>query len=129
MTLYSYSLMHLRPMHINFSVHLLRSRLILINEELKDIQNELRFQFNDANQSDGCCARQDLISTNPSTHLLINERFVNLKRIYGELYESCELINSAFGWSKYNGNLYRFHCKFLLGVHVSIQLWKTHNFY
>lgn len=94
-TMYSYSMMHLRLIQITFFVHLLRSRLILINVELKDIQNELRVQFNNVNQSDDCCARQDLISTN----LSINDRLMNLKRIHGELYESCELINSTFGWS------------------------------
>lgn len=94
--MFSYSLMHLRSWQITFFVHLLRIRLILINDELKNIQNELRVQFNDVNQSDdNCSVRQDMISTN----LSINDRLMNLKRIYGELYEVCELINRVFGWS------------------------------
>lgn len=96
--LYSYSVVNLlRPIQLTFFICLLRSRLILINEELKGIQNVINAQSSNVNQrkSNGYNIRNGLILEENS----INNRLMTLKLIYEELFESCELINEAFGWS------------------------------
>lgn len=102
-SLYPCLVMCLRSIQIIFLVCLLRSRLILIIEELVDIQNTLntvqtddmkRIFFVEQNKSNA------VISNNAfSGSSSINERIMHLKKIYGELYESCEQIKEAFGCS------------------------------
>lgn len=97
-TMYSYFVLCLKPIQIIFFVCLLRKRLILINNELCDIQ---KAQTNDVNHSKSkyCHTRDELDSSNSTVEQSINDRLFNLKLIYGELYESCELINASFGSS------------------------------
>lgn len=96
--IYSILILRLRSIQILFFVYLLRNRLILINDELKNIQSALNVQFNEA-RSSCCIASKILISSKSSVKISINDRIMYLKQIYKELYESCELINKAFGWS------------------------------
>lgn len=99
--MYSYLVMCLRSVQIIFFVCLLRSRLILVIEELKDIQNILNVQPDDDNQSKsiGRDTRIQLISNNSLERRSINNRLMNLKQIYTELYRSCEQIRKVFGCS------------------------------
>lgn len=86
--MYSYLVICLRSIQVIFFVCLLRSRLILIIQELKDIQCALNsMQSNELNLS------------YPLRRFSIIDRLLNMKRIYGELYESCEQISEAFGLS------------------------------
>lgn len=93
---YSIFILRLRPIQITFFVYLLRNRLILIIEELKNIQSMLSTQCNDVSQ-----AKPDVCHTeNDSTFIRqLPDRLISLKRIYTELYDSCEQLNQAFGWS------------------------------
>lgn len=85
-SVFSYITTNLRAIQLVFLVCLLRRRLILINKELKDIQDVQRIE---------CNTQCGLISN----HLSVNDRIMNLKQMYHELYESCECLNVAFGWS------------------------------
>ena len=100
-SLYSYFMMSLRFIQIIFFVCLLRNRLISIIEELKDIQI-VRRKFNQRNQ------RMELNSNNSTIDRSINERLFNLKQTYRALYEACEQINNAFGWSMFASSLEAF---------------------
>lgn len=82
--MYSNTMMRLRPIQVLFFVYLMRTRLILINKELKAIQSGTIFKSYTTNHT-------------KSNHS--NRRLMNLKHIYGALYESCELICKAFGLS------------------------------
>lgn len=91
-SIYSYIVMCLRSIQVIFLVCLLRNRLKLIIEELKDIQNALNgLQSNDISMHDQ--------STRNELNLSIFDRLLNVKRIYGELFEWCEQLSIAFGWS------------------------------
>lgn len=92
--------LRLRILQIIFFVFLLRNRLNFVKEKLReflvsqnihgDMSNDWPF-FRDSNKIfvlDACIG-------NPLPY----ERLLNLKQIYGELYEICELINITFGWS------------------------------
>lgn len=69
-------------------------RLNLINKELLNIRNEqINKTFHQANVSNG--SLKDDVSMSNS----IYKRLLNLKQIYGQLYEICVLVNSTFGWS------------------------------
>ena len=90
--------MCLRSAQIIFFVCLLRSRLILVIKELKDIQNLLNIQSNDINRrkSVGRDTRIQLVLLDGHS---IYDRLLSLKQIYAELYRSCEQIRKAFGFS------------------------------
>lgn len=82
--LYSTWIMRLRIVQIIFFVCLIRNRLRLINDELKAIQRVLDNKF-------GCTSIQ--IGND------IFKRLLNLKMVYGELYDTCILMNRTFAWS------------------------------
>lgn len=79
--MYSTWIIRLRIIQVIFFVCLLRNRLNLINHQLKNIPNIWN------TQDDGEDRTQ------------IFRMLLNLKRIYGKLFDICELINRAFGLS------------------------------
>lgn len=100
-TMFSNFVICLRIIQMIFFVHLLRNRLILINKELKNIQNEFgimqtvgknRREFK--NQNTGSDKQRWTLN-----NLSKIDRIINAKHIYSELTESFELINKAFGCS------------------------------
>lgn len=90
----------LRSIQILFWVYLVRTRYILIVNELKRIQIEMYKMTNNERllNHDG---RSEINSANNSikANECVYDRILNLKLIYGELNESCELINNIFGTS------------------------------
>lgn len=80
--LFSIWIMRLRCVQVLFFVYLLRARLILVNDKVKEI-----------------LAARNLHTGNTNAKYSTYYRLLNLKQIYGELYEICELINITFGWS------------------------------
>lgn len=87
--MYSNWIMHLRSIQVLFFVYLVRDRLILINKEITDVRRTLIMQTNPKHDRQALSLVRQLTFT----------RILHLKQIYGELYESCELINKTFGWS------------------------------
>lgn len=87
--MYSNWIMHLRSIQVLFFVFFVRSRLILINNEITDVRSVLTVKTNRKEGSQAISMVRQLAFT----------RILHLKQIYGELYESCELINRTFGWS------------------------------
>lgn len=81
--LYSIWIMSLRSIQVVFFVHLLRGRLELVYHELNLIRN----------------VRHASTNVDHYTTQIIYTRIKILKKIYGELFEICELINKTFGWS------------------------------
>lgn len=88
--MYSSWIIRLRSLQVLFFVYLIRNRLIMINDELINFRNHsnqkpsLRFVGN----SENC---------NPK--LLEFERLVNIKIIFKNLCDICELVSRAFGMS------------------------------
>lgn len=86
---------HLRLVGVLFFMHLLQTRLKLINRQLIDIQS---IEFASSNVQSNCMHKSkpvvisDNVFTRPST-------YDQLQRIYGELFEICEHIGAIFGWS------------------------------
>ncbi|XP_055326596.1 gustatory receptor 23a-like [Sitodiplosis mosellana] len=93
--MYSNTLMRLRPIQVLLFVYLLRTRLILINEELKTIHAAAIRKSNGISQTQSKRRHRN----RPSEELSINCRLITLKHIYSALNESFELINEAVGWS------------------------------
>lgn len=82
---YSSWIMRLRPIQVLLFVRLMQNRLKLINKQLLNVQN--------VSQS---MAAVTITTAHISTSF---DRLLDLKYIYGELYEICDLINSIFGSS------------------------------
>lgn len=100
--LYSIWIMRLRCVQVLFFVYLLRSRLILVNEKVKEIltARNLHSAYNQTEWQPIVDTRNIVfVMDNSNTKYSTYERLLNLKQIYGELYEICELINITFGWS------------------------------
>lgn len=90
--------MRLRCVQVLFFVYLLRSRLIHVNDKVKEIltvQNAHTADGNVMYDAKNIVFILDTANSKYSTY----DRLLNLKQIYGELYEICELINVTFGWS------------------------------
>lgn len=98
--LYSIWILQLRVIQIIFFVHLLRTRLRLVREKLKEV---LMPQYLSGKSKDGWHFFRDtstiFVLDASSTKQTLYNRLVNLKQIHGELYEISELINITFGWS------------------------------
>lgn len=79
-------------------MHLLQTRLKLINRQLIDIQS---IEFASSNVQSNCMHKSKpvVISNNVFTRPSTYDRLLHLKRIYGELFEICEHIGAIFGWS------------------------------
>lgn len=84
-SMYPSTVMCFRLIQILYFVCLLRTRLHSLNDELQDIQQTLNMQT-------------DQKRSKHSTKISLN-RLMILKEIYGKLYDICDLINEAFGWS------------------------------
>lgn len=99
--LYSIWITRLRCVQVLCFVHLLRARLILVNDKIKEILTARNLYTGNGN---GWCAISNIRNT---TFILdktmpkssIYDQLLNLKQIYGELYEICEIINVTYGWS------------------------------
>lgn len=74
---YSEFIVFMRLVEILFFIYLLRARLILITKELIKIRKEK--EINSA--------------------LLVYDRILGIKQIYGMLYDICAQIEASFGWS------------------------------
>lgn len=86
--LYSIWIMCLRTIQIILFAYLMRCRLTVINSELICIQHVFNTHLRTENR------RQ-----RASISKIIYHRIKTLKKIYGILYEACELVNKVFGWS------------------------------
>lgn len=89
--MYSSWILRLRSLQVIFFVYLTRSRLILIQNELKDIRNTAT--------SHHILEAASVISPENSTEISKFETLLSLKEIYETLHDTCELINKTFGWS------------------------------
>lgn len=95
LTTYSFFVIRLRITQIILFVFLLRNRLNLINDKLKHISKVVRTPNTMATRSQRLIAIYSCSSLNFSNY----ETLTSLKEIYQELYDICDLINSAFGCS------------------------------
>lgn len=102
--LFSVWIMRLRCFQVLFFVYLLRSRLILINDKLKKlliVRNS--HSGNATNEWHSIADTKNIIfvldTSSSSAKYITYDILLNVKQIYGELYEICELINVTFGWS------------------------------
>lgn len=93
-------IIQLRCIQVLFFVYLLRTRLQFVSDQLNEMLKP----------SDFCGKRNTRVKFfHDTTNILVldmafakrsmYDRLVNLKQIYGELHEICELINVTFGWS------------------------------
>lgn len=96
--LFSIWIMRLRCVQVLFFVYLMRARLILISDKVKEI---LAAKTNNTNQFDiiGDTRNIVFVLDTSAAKYSVYDRLLSLKQIYGELYEICELINNQFGWS------------------------------
>lgn len=99
--LFSIWVMRLRCVQVLFFVYLLRSRLILANDKVKEILAARNLRSRDANEWQPIADTRNVVFAldNSITRYSTYDKLLNLKQIYGELYEICELINITFGWS------------------------------
>lgn len=98
--LYSICILRFRVIQILFFVQLLRTRLRLVREKLKEIlvTQSLSGKSKDAWQYFRDTSTIFVLDASSAKQTLYN-RLLNLKQIHGELHEICELINITFGWS------------------------------
>lgn len=96
--LFSIWIMRLRCVQVLFFVYLMRARLILISDKVKEI---LAAKANNTNQFDiiGDTRNIVFVLDTSAAKYSVYDRLLSLKQIYGEIYEICELINNQFGWS------------------------------
>lgn len=96
-SIYSMWIIRLRPMQVLFFVCLLRNRLNLINYKLNSVSNNVKMQGIHLN------GRRDhgvaTIFKGSSKTSSVYNTLLDLKQIYTELYNICELINIVFGYS------------------------------
>lgn len=99
--LYSIWITRLRCVQVLCFVHLLRARLILINDKIKEILMACNSHAGIANN--WCpisnARNTTFILDKSMPNMSIYDRLANLKEIYSELYAICELINETYGWS------------------------------
>lgn len=98
---YSVLINRLRCGQVLFFVFLLRARLALINEKLKEIIIGRSARDSTPNDWRPIVDMKNVIFVldNAMSKQSVYDRLLHLKQIYGELYEICELINITFGWS------------------------------
>lgn len=92
--MYSTWILRLRLVQVIYFVILIRSRLILMNEELVKIQSEV-------NENYPHRSMRDVVSDSRRVHTKysMQQKLMSLKEIYGTLHDACELVNDNFGWS------------------------------
>lgn len=99
-SIFSTWVLRLRFNQIIFFIYLLRNRLRLLRDQLNELlvtctlnvnsKNRWRF-YHDASK----IFVLDITIANRSLY----DRLLNVKQLYGELHEICELLNRIFGWS------------------------------
>lgn len=92
---YSFFIIRMRVTQTLLFIVLLKNRLNLINDKLKHISKVVQPPNNMANRTQRLIEVFSCLSLN----LPNNETLTSLKQIYQELYDICDLINSAFGCS------------------------------
>lgn len=99
--LFSIWIMRLRCVQVLFFVYSLRSRLILVNDKVNEILTARNIQTTNARQLHQNNDNRNVVFVLDTSNAKYStyDRLLNLKQIYGELYEICELINITFGWS------------------------------
>lgn len=99
--LFSIWIMRLRCIQVLFFVYLLRARLILVNDKVKEILAARNQHTGNTNEWQPITGDSNIVFVldTPNSKHSTYDRLLNLKQIYGELYEICELINVTFGWS------------------------------
>lgn len=90
----------LRSIQVLFFVYLLRTRLQFVSDQLDEMLVPSNFCGKSNSQwkfyrDTSSIFVLDMSAAKRSLYY----RLVNLKQVYGELYEICELINVTFGWS------------------------------
>lgn len=88
-SIYSMWIIRLRPMQVLCFICLLRNRLNLVNKKLKAIAKQERRTKN----------RQSRSTNQRFSSASIYGTLLDLKQIYTEMYNICESINMAFGYS------------------------------
>lgn len=99
--LYSIWITRLRCAQVLCFVHLLRNRLILLNDKIKEIITARNLYTGYSNDWRPISNTQNtvFILDQSMPKCSIYDRLLSLKQIYGELYDICETINVTFGWS------------------------------
>lgn len=88
LSMYSTWITRSRFMQVIFFVYLLRERLKMFNSELNRLRNSAHLRLSNKEIVDIALLRQSVF-----------EQALDLKEAYGQLYDTCESINKAFGWS------------------------------
>lgn len=90
----------LRSIQVLFFVYLIRTRLQFVSDQLNEMLIPSTFCGKSKTQwkffRDTCSI---FVLDMSLAKRSLYDRLVNLKQVYGELYEICELINVTFGWS------------------------------
>lgn len=98
---FSIWILRLRCVQVLFFVYLLRSRLILMNDKVEEILLTSNIRTGNKNHWQRITGSRNVVfildTSTPKCSTY--QQLLNLKQIYGELYEICELINFTFGWS------------------------------
>lgn len=118
--MYSVWILRMRSVQIAFVLFLLRARLRYVRDKLKDVLISRSFYADSLNQWHFLHDENKVFILDSSSKHSLYDRLLNLKQIYGELYELCEQINITFGWSlltiiaqnfiDFTGNSYRIFC-------------------
>lgn len=93
-SMYSSWIVRLRSVQVLFFVILIRNRLILMNKELINIQNEINKNHSHRSVRDAVTDSRRKLEK-----YIVQQKIMCLKEIYGILHDACELINDTFGWS------------------------------
>lgn len=93
--------MRLRCVQVLFFVCLMRARLILISDKIKEILDTKNAQTSNTNHFEAANDVRNIVFVldTSAAKCTIYDKLLNLKQIYGELYEISETINISFGWS------------------------------
>lgn len=97
--MYSVWILRLRSVQIAFILFLLRARLRHVRDKLRDVLVSRSFFADSSNQWRFLHDESKIFVLDSSSKHSLYDRLLNLKQIYGELYEICELINVTVGWS------------------------------
>lgn len=93
-------IIQLRSIQVLFFVYLLRTRLQFVSNQLKEMLIPSDFCGNRKTQVKFFHDTTNIFVLDMSVaKRSLYDRLVNLKQIYGELHEICEIINVTFGWS------------------------------
>lgn len=99
--LYSIWITRLRCVQVLCFISLLRDRLILMNDKIKEILAARNSFVGFSNDWRPISNTWNTVAVFDQSmpKFSVYDRLINLKQIYGELYEICQLINVTYGWS------------------------------